>query len=360
MHVMTVVAAATGAVLLGAGMVSAGTGKTTRPERWTAQRALAWADKQPWLCGFNFLPSTAVNTTELWQAETFDLKTIDRELGWAHEIGFNTCRVFVQYLVWKHDPEGLVQRLDRFLTVADKHGISVMPCLFDDCAFSGREPYLGKQDDPVPGVHNSGWTSSPGLKRVTDRSVWPDLERYVVDLIKRFGRDPRVVVWDLYNEPGNSRMGNKSLPLLEAAFDWARSAGPTQPLTVGVWSDRLAELNRCCVERSDVISFHRYSKLEAVRKAITDLKVHHRPILCTEWMSRSLGSRFETDLPVFKEQGVGCYSWGLVNGRTQTHYPWGSPKGAPEPKVWHHDLLRRDGTPYRPDEVEVIRRITRK
>jgi len=73
-------------------------------ERWPAEKAWAWYRQQPWACGVNFVPSTAANTTELWQAASFDEKTIDRELGWAARIGFNSCRVFVQYLVWKHDP----------------------------------------------------------------------------------------------------------------------------------------------------------------------------------------------------------------------------------------------------------------
>ena len=115
-----------------------------------------------WLCGFNYLPSTAVNSTEMWQRETFDLETIRRELGWAQQIGLNGCRVFLQALVWAADPDGLGDRLDRFLNTAHGSGISTLLILFDDCAFAGKEPYLGPQDEPLPGIHNSGWTPSPG------------------------------------------------------------------------------------------------------------------------------------------------------------------------------------------------------
>jgi len=106
---------------------------------WSARRAAAWYAKQPWLVGFNYVPSTAGNTTEFWQAESFDPVTIDRELYWARSLGFNTCRVFVQYLVWEADPEGLKARFTRFLEMAGRHGITVMPVLFDDCAF-GNPP----------------------------------------------------------------------------------------------------------------------------------------------------------------------------------------------------------------------------
>ncbi|HUU10643.1 MAG TPA: cellulase family glycosylhydrolase, partial [Phycisphaerae bacterium] len=239
-------------------------------ERWPADKARDWYQQVPRPCGFNFLPSTAVNTTEMWQADTFDAATIDRELGWAEAIGFNSCRVFLQYLVWQADPERFLERFDRFLGIAAKHRISVMPVLFDDCAFSGKEPYLGKQDAPVPGVHNSGWTASPGHSRVVDRKAWPDLERYVTQVVGRFASDRRVIAWDLYNEPTNGAIGDRSLPLAEATFAWARRAGPSQPITLGVWNGN-AKLNRIALDLSDIVTFHNYGGPDAVRRHIADL-----------------------------------------------------------------------------------------
>jgi len=199
--------------------------------RWTKERINEWYAKTDAIRGCNYLPRTAVNTTEMWQADTFDPPTIEQELGWAHKAGYTSARVFLQYLVWKNDPEGLKKRIDRFLAIADQQGIRTLLVLFCDCSFAGKEPYPGKQDDPIPGVHNSGWVPSPGLKRVTDPSAWPDLEKYVKDIVSAFGKDRRVLLWDLYNEPGNSGMGDKSLPLVERTFAWAREAQPTQPLT---------------------------------------------------------------------------------------------------------------------------------
>jgi len=330
------------------------------PARWSAEKARAWYDARPWIAGFNYVPSTACNTTEFWQAETFDPPAIDRELAWARGLGFNACRVFVQYLVWKHDPEGLRGRIDRFLAIASGHGIGTAIVLFDDCAFGDppqTEPYLGKQRDPIPGMILPSWTPSPGLKAVTDRSVWPDLERYVKDIVTRFGKDPRVVLWDLYNEPGNTGMGDRSLPLVEATFAWARGADPDQPLTVSIWSGALANLNRVQIELSDVVSYHAYADLEGQRSAIAAHKKHGRPVICTEWMARAQGSRWATDLVLFRNERVGCFCWGLVNGRTQAQFSWSSPKGAEESKVWFHDLLRRDGTPFDAGEIAAIRAI---
>jgi hypothetical protein len=326
--------------------------------KWSEEKAWEWYAKQPWLFGCNFLPSTAVNDTEMWQAETFDPKTIDRELAWAEGLGYNSCRVFIQYIVWKQDPNGFKNRFDQFLSIAEKHKISVMPIPFDDCAFdAGRDPYPGKQDDPVPRTSNARWVPSPGLKLVTDKSAWPDLEKYVKDIVGRYANDKRIVLWDLYNEPGNSGMGNKSLPLVEAVFDWARQAKPSQPLTIGVWGGP-KEISDKQIEVSDVISFHFYGDYDGMKNRIADLKKFNRPVICTEWMARTLGSKYETELPLFKQEKLGCYNWGLVNGRTQCQYPWGSPKDAPESQVWFHDLLRRDGSPKNPDEIAFIRKFT--
>jgi hypothetical protein len=319
------------------------------------KQAWEWYERVGVLKGFNFLPSTAVNSTEMWQAESFDPATIERELGWAAQAGYNSARVFLQYIVWRADPQGFRQRFAQFLDIAARHGISCMPILFDDCAFDGRDPYLGRQDDPVPGVHNSRWTPSPGLKLVTDRAAWPGLEQYVLDLVGCFGRDERVVVWDLYNEPGNSGMGESSLPLAEAAFDWARAAQPAQPLTIGVWADFNSAMSQRLAKLSDVVSFHAYDRPEGVQTKIEWCRQFGRPLLCTEWLHRQTGNRFDNILPLFAAHQVGWYHWGLVAGRTQTYLHWGSKPGDPVPDEWQHDIFHTDGRSYDEREIMLVR-----
>jgi hypothetical protein len=330
-------------------------------QRWTPEQAWAWYRQRPWIVGFNYVPSTAANTTEFWSVETFDATTIDRELGWGSELGFNSCRVFVQYLVWKSDPAGLKQRLDKFLAVADRHTLTTTLVLFDDCAFGDppqTEPYLGNQRDPIPGMILPSWTPSAGLKAVTNNAAKPDLERYIKDIVGTFGQDKRVLLWDVYNEPGNSGMGNRSLPLVEAAFSWARVMKPSQPLTMGLWGAP-AEISQRQLELSDIISFHFYGDYEGLRGQIARYKKQLRPIINTEWMARLQGSKWATDLALFKQEAVGCYSWGLVNGRTQCQFAWYHKRGTVEPNVWFHDLFHQDGTPYDPAEHDTIRRTTR-
>ena len=324
----------------------------TSSNRWDVARANAWYARQPWPVGCNFTPSTAINQLEMWQADTFDPQTIDRELGWAAGIGFNTVRVYLHDLLWEADAEGFKARMERYLAIAARHGIRTLFVLFDDCW--NPNPRLGKQPDPIPGVHNSGWVQSPGQAVVRDPSAWARLEPYVKGVIGAFARDDRVLLWDLYNEPGNSDLREASVPLLRLAFEWAREAAPSQPISCGVWAD-FAPIRELQLAASDVITFHDYEDTAHLEAQIAELGQYGRPLICTEYMARTRGSRFETHLPIFKRERVGAINWGLVAGKTQTNYPWRSPQGAPEPQVWFHEVFHGDGTPYDPAEVAAIR-----
>ena len=323
--------------------------------RWSIEQAWEWYDKQPWLVGCNFTPSTAINQLEMWQADTYDPETIKRELGWAHGLGFNTVRTYLHDLAWTQDPTGFKKRINHFLEITSKHSIRPLFVFFDDCW--NTDPTPGPQPEPRPGVHNSGWVQSPGTAKVTDPSTWSVLEEYVRDILEAFSKDQRVLMWDLYNEPGNNKLDTKSKPFLEQVFRWVREAEPDQPISVGVWYDN-PELNKLQLENSDIITFHDYHPAEHLENQIQELQKHNRPLICTEYMARTRGSTFQTCLPVFKQYRVGCINWGLVSGKTQTIYPWGSEQGSPEPETWFHDIFRQDGTPYSSDEVDYIREIT--
>ncbi|MEI8244032.1 MAG: cellulase family glycosylhydrolase, partial [bacterium] len=246
-------------------------------------------------------------------------------------------------------------RLDRFLALCAKIGIRPILVIFDDCW--NEQPTIGRQPEPVPGVHNSGWLQSPGCSVVNDPAAWARLECYVRDVMTTFHRDDRILMWDLYNEPGNGKQNERSLPLLCKVFEWARAAEPSQPLTSGVWYDN-ASLSTFQTEASDILSFHNYGDAENLASQISKLRQHNRPLICTEWLRRG-HSDVATCLPVFRRERVGCCNWGLVSGKTQTIYPWGSAAGAPKPAVWFHDLVRPNGLPFDPEEVRMFKMLTR-
>ncbi|SDK22681.1 Cellulase (glycosyl hydrolase family 5) [Catalinimonas alkaloidigena] len=327
-------------------------------ERWTAERANQWYQEKGWQVGCDFIPSTAINQLEMWQAETFDPETIDRELGYAESIGFNSVRVYLHHLAWEIDKAGFKDRMTQYLDLADQHGISTMFCILDDV---WSPTYAaGKQPDPKPGTHNSGWIQDPGQLIHDDSAATTALlETYVKDILTTFKDDDRVLLWDLYNEPGNSGWANRSMPLLEKMFQWGREVNPSQPLSAGVWNLDLKDLNEYQKAHSDVITYHNYGDKADHEKWIADLKPLGRPMLCTEYMARTRNSTFADILPMLKEENISAYNWGLVNGKTNTIYAWNTPiADGSEPDVWFHDIFRKDGTPYSQEEAALIKQVT--
>ncbi|MBN2375438.1 MAG: cellulase family glycosylhydrolase [Sedimentisphaerales bacterium] len=343
--------------------------------RWSSRKAQQWYEQQPWLVGCNFIPSTAINQLEMWQGDTFDPKTIERELGWAAKLGFNVVRVYLHDLAYDQDPDGFLRRMDMFLGIASAHGIKPLFVIFDDCWLP--DPKIGKQPEPWPGVHNSGWLESPGLEQLkrysSDAELRRRLEKYVKAVLTRFREDDRVLMWDLYNEPGGwwYRRGDKPgdftkgltdalcVGLLKDAYRWARQVDPSQPLT-SCWN-RGAYEAEAALDWADVVTFHHYGKVADLEELIGKLRqsVPNRPMICTEYLARDRDSRFQSHLPVFRKQRIGAINWGLVAGKTNTMWGWDSwnHPGGEEPKEWFHDILRKDGSPYDAEEVKFIQQI---
>ncbi|MBF6596916.1 MAG: cellulase family glycosylhydrolase [Fermentimonas sp.] len=325
---------------------------------WITEQANEWYSEWEWQRGSNFIPSTAINQLEMWQAETFDPETIDRELGFAENIGFNSMRVYLHHLAWQTDPEGFKSRMNNYLDIADKHGISTLFVFFDDCWTPTYK--AGLQPNPKPGIHNSGWLQDPGDSIHTNPEMIENLEMYVKDILTTFSNDNRIVLWDLYNEPGNSGYGNKSMPLLENVFEWGREINPSQPLSVGVWNWDLDEISEYQINNSDVITYHNYGDPTNHQWYIDTLRsLTQKPLICTEYMARSRNSTFQNTMPILKNENVGAYNWGLVAGKTNTIYAWDTPiTDGSEPELWFHDIFRKDGSPYKEEEVDAIKELT--
>ncbi|GAB3513546.1 cellulase family glycosylhydrolase [Spirosoma knui] len=357
--------------------------------RWSAAKANAWYAKEPFLIGANYAPAYAINELEMFQADTFDPQAIDKELALAESIGMNTMRVFLHDLLWQ-DATGFTKRLDQFLAICAKHKIRPMLVLFDSCW--DPLPKLGKQHEPTPGIHNSGWLQSPGADALSDVSQYPRLEAYVKGVVSAFKNDRRILAWDIWNEPDNANDNSygqnhtikTELPkerkiaiitsLLPQVFQWARAAGASQPLTCGVWIYRGPEdwgnpakwtpMEKAQFENSDIITFHQYSKPTDLEAVIPVLQKMGRPVICTEYMARGVNSKFQTHLPIAKKAKVGMINWGFVAGKTQTFLPWDSWQkpyvNGREPSVWFHEVFKQDLTPVDPAEVAAIKQAAGK
>jgi len=346
--------------------------------RWSPDRANRWYQAQGWLIGANYITSNAINQLEMFQSDTYDPQRIDTELGWAQLHGFNTVRVFLHDQLWTRDYRGFQTRLAQFVDIAARHGIKPLFVLFDSCW--DPFPRAGKQRAPRPGVHNSGWVQSPGAERLGDGSYIRTMRGYVTGVLTQFRYDDRVLGWDLWNEPDNpshyyravERQDKQQLvaDLLPQVFAWARSVDSRQPLTSGVWDgERDGEwedpvlrsaISGIQLDNSDVITFHCYGGPAEFEGHIAELGRRERPILCTEYLARSLGSTVEDILPIAKAHNVGALNWGLVAGKTQTYFPWDSwdHPYTTIPEVWFHDLLLPDGRPYQGTEMDAIQGLT--
>ena len=340
--------------------------------KWSAEKAHEWYKNQEWLIGANFLPSSAINQLEMFQPETFDEHTIKTELKMASALGFNSMRVYLHDLLWDIKKEFLVN-FEKFLVICDKENIKPMIVLFDDCHRSN--PKLGKQFLPLKGIHNSGWSQSPGHKIVKEihngnKTELPRLRKFTQEILDLYKKDKRILLWDIYNEPGQFGIGEESLDFLKLVWDWAHEVRPEQPLTScmhGSIGENIIDLNK---EKSDVITFHAYESKE-LQRIINELIKLKRPIICTEYMARELGTTFDFCLPIFKQNNIGCFNWGFVAGKSQTHFGWDTilklkeavknkdfileEDDIPEPKIWFHDIFRKDGSAFDKTEVAFIK-----
>ena len=357
--------------------------------RWTEERAWQWHNDNGWMVGTNFNPSTSINQLEFWQEDTYDPETIERELEWSAELGMNMHRVYLHNLLWDQDSIGFLERVDNYLNISESKNIKTLFVLLDDVWHP--VPKLGKQPEPIPFVHNSGWVQAPGSEILGDSSRHDELKNYVKGVISHFADDKRVVGWDLYNEPDNVASSDPenlvnninfrglnrgpevkekhiySLSLLKKIFMWAREVNPSQPLTVGLWKDsetwndidNLSAIDRFAISNSDVISFHAYGDLEETRKKIEDLEQFNRPLLCTEYLARGEQNTFQIMLPLFKEKEIAAVNWGFVAGKTNTAFPWSSWQVEFDslPKIWHHDIYLPDKTPYDEKEIAFLKNI---
>ena len=354
--------------------------------RWSAADAQRWYDARDWITGFNFIPSGAMHG-DLWLLQEHGheaaIRDAARELALAATLGFNSIRFYLPFEVWWHQREAFFRHLDELLALLDTHGMTLMPVLFNDCSVPRSKyepPVLGPQPEPVPGYFG-GSTVTPFDDDVQDGGTVgyvltdePELEplfrQYVRELAERYGGDERVLLWNVWNEIGNSSRGAMSVPMMEKTFHWLREAEVTQPLTAEVWGGGASHayewlLNPTwipgpemrAVELSDVVSFHYYGDYTHAKQLIGMLRQFERPLFNTEWMHRPYRSLIETHLPLWKKERIASYFFGFVNGKAQLDVVWEFIKDLPgiDPRLWMHDIFHGDFTPYDRDEIAVIK-----
>ena len=352
-------------------------------QKWTAEQANEWYRKQGWLRGCNFIGSDCCSRIDMWQSygRKGHMETARRELKLCQDIGFNTIRVIVEFDVWLQERESFMSVLEEYISIAAEYGQGVMLCLAHEAVICREETYqpkkLGEQAYAM-GYHQGRWPLSDeeraktpvhALERPETREKYLEMVR---EIVTKYANDERVICWNVYNEPGISIGKERSALLVKLMFETVRACDPIQPLCSDICDNNAFDENgvpdwpqyRVGLELSDVISFHCYKPIDQMIPYIEAMQKHNRPILMTEWLNRISHSDVRDLYPLFYLENIGCWSWGFVVGKTQTHEPWDAlwEQYDRDPSVqldftkWQHDLFRPNLRPYDPRELEIIKR----
>ncbi len=353
-------------------------------EQWTKEQAWEWYEKQPWIRGFNGYPSNCVNRIAMWQSHRHAevAEQIKYEFNLAKETGLNAVRAIIQFEVWHEEHDSFMANLEEYLQMAADAGLSVMLCLGNDCCVP-RELYnthLGEQkvdwgyhSGICRGPHAGGYTG-PGYMLADDPEYLPLYYQMVDEIAGKYAKDPRILIWDIWNEIDNSRRKGMSVPIMEEFFRIVRSHDPIQPLTADCWSidkdmNPSTEGQLRALELSDIITFHCYSSFTTMIKMIENLRAYGRPMINNEWLNRISNNNVGEIFPLFYLERIGSFHWGLIQGFSQTYEPWGSYlakikdphyEGDLKLTLMQHDLYRFNGLPYIAKEIEVIKEFSRR
>ncbi len=349
--------------------------------KWTEEKANEWYKTKGWLRGCNFIPSVCANRADMWQAYDCErhFAVAEKELKLCKEIGFNTIRIFLEFNVWLAEHDSFMANLERFITLADSLGISILMGLTSEAQLPRGGSYIPKklgEQEYAWGYHQGRWPLTEEQKALTPYhfAELPEVSEKFYEMVRevvgKYAQDNRIIVWNVYNEPGVV-IRERAIPILERMFAECRALDPIQPLCADVYYsyysyDKIeTAAEKVALDLSDIISFHSYMAYDLMVPQIKELKKLNRPIFMTEWLSRTSWSTVEDLYPLFYLENIACYCWGFVLGKTQTNEPWedywnhfysGDPKAKYDFGRWMHDLFRPNYRPYIPEEIELIKR----
>ena len=354
--------------------------------KWSEEKVWKWYNQRPWIRGCNFMSSDCANRADQWQEYGFEerFETTKRELKLVKETGFNSIRIIPEFIVWLKEHNGFMERFERYIEEAHKNGISCMVVLGNDCMPPKEEALkrmnLGEQHVDW-GYHGGRKVSQHGVINGAGYSLLDEPEyaekyyEFVREIVTKYKDDERIIIWDVFNEPGNSNRKSMSLPHMMKFFEIIRNIDPIQPLTVGIWSqtinfDNLLDIEKIGLENSDIITYHNYNNYENNIEEMHLLKKLGRPVINTEWLARCCKNTVEEMFPLYFLEKIGCYCWGFVAGKYQTYEPhnsvWYNYKDNPDAYLnwdfdfskWFHDLYRPSLNPYVPKEIYLIKKFS--
>ncbi len=306
------------------------------------------------LVGANYTPAYAANQVQFWH--DFHPEIVEKELVAARKYyGINTLRVYLHNINFDAEKDVFLSNIERFLKICDRHGIKPGLTFFDDC-HRHEGIFLDEPTEPIKGYHNGRWAACPQDRERKDENL-SKFKAYIQDVIRPHRNDPRVLWWEIFNEPN---MGLEfSRRLRKLGYAWARELKPTQPV-ICCWDDS---------PETDIVNAHNYGNSWQHWDKQTDLS-REKGAVFTEAGARWYAPRPSNGEPVevihwlqgrkaAAKYVPGVYlCWELMVGNSNCRWYWGTPHGTPEPTVPWCGLMWPDATPVSLAEAEAIRRYT--
>lgn len=257
-----------------------------------------------WLRGFSVVPSWGARIEDAWWF--YDGGRFREEVALAKSVHANCIRLWIEFTAWMADPEKVTERFFDAIKAIDEQGMKTMPVLFNRW-------------------HDNKWDYGGQYIEDLSRDWRPKLE-YVRTLVKPLITDPRILIWDLCNEPNASNLGEdwsrREFEFLKQVAATVRECGVRQPVTMGTMTGTNIETySPLC----DVLCAHPYTHTPADLK--TQIDSFHaicqktgKIMLVNECIPGSLNdqrrgevARFYTQM--LTEAGFGWMGWALREGK---------------------------------------------
>ena len=264
--------------------------------------------------GFNYVPSSARNSIEIWR--DYDPALIEKELSYAKRLNLNLARVFLSYVVYEREPEQFLSNLQHFVRTAWSNGIYTMPVVWDACF---------DEVQPTYDADTFMWVSNPGTEQWGE-DFYPKGEQYCHALVEAMRDEDGIYAWDVMNEPtsnisiwyaeGEEKQAREQRlwNFVKHFCDVMHKADNACKITCGV--AEVAEIPHIA-EKLDVISFHDYSQNRAAIKdtigqAVAFGEKYGKPILCTEMGCLARSNPYDVCIELYDQHGVGFVIWDFV------------------------------------------------
>jgi hypothetical protein len=290
-----------GAIAVFGGLSGIAEGDETAPAR---KPTLNVYPDYGWLRGFSVVPSWGARIEEAWW--NYDGARFREEIALARSVHANCIRLWIEFSAWMPDPDKVTARFLDAVKAVDEQGMKAMPCLFNRW-------------------HDYHWDYGGQYYEDFVRKWGPKLE-YVRALVKPLADDPRVLMWDLCNEPNAFNTGEdwsrREFEFLTQVAAAARASEAKQPITFGTMIGTNIELY---APLCDVLCGHAYTHTQPELKAQIESfraisKKAGKALLVNECMPGCLDDLRRAELVKFytsmlSEAGLGWMGWALREGK---------------------------------------------